>query len=434
MRVLYDISTLGLGQLYVQSRGGSHRADQHVVAGLAADQGCDLLVCANHSSVAYQGAAAYVAEHRELMDVPIVGPARSGTTAAMAAAIRAAHRLTRAIVGSHVMPRVVRRGGVLVDRRVHPPVTDASPPADVFHSPGLPLPTRHAPGRGPERFLTLYDLAYLRYPEIYGAAYQRAASAIMSSFDERDWLIVASGAMRDELCDRNIAPPDRIFIVPLAADAGIFHPVDDPDRLAAVRTRYGIPDGPYALSVNSPDPRKNVPRAIHAFGRLVEQERIADLTLVLAGNHGPGNEQIVRALARWPALRDRVVLAGFVADEDLAALYSGAMAFVYPSIYEGFGLPPVEAMQCGTPVVAANVSAIPEVVGDAGLLIDPADDEALAGALLRLYRDNRLRQSVARRGRVRASAFTWERTIRLTLSAYATALGAARGIPEPAGV
>jgi glycosyltransferase involved in cell wall biosynthesis len=133
---------------------------------------------------------------------------------------------------------------------------------------------------------------------------------------------------------------------------------------------------------------------------------------------------ILAALEAPGVPRDRIVLAGFVPDDELAALYSGATAFVYPSLYEGFGLPPLEAMTCGVPVIASNTSSLPEVVGEAGILLDPHDADGLSQAMLALYRDGRLRAELAARSLARAECFGWERFTRRTLDAYRAALAA----------
>jgi glycosyltransferase involved in cell wall biosynthesis len=125
-----------------------------------------------------------------------------------------------------------------------------------------------------------------------------------------------------------------------------------------------------------------------------------------------------------PALRGRIVRTGYVIDEDLASLYRGALAFVYPSLYEGFGLPPLEAMQCGTPVITSNTSALPEVVGDAGIMVDPRDRDALSASMLTLCRNGTLRESLQRKCLARASRFSWEHTVACTIAGYRAALNA----------
>jgi len=419
MRVLYDISTLGLAHLYRQSRGGSYRAELHVAEGLAASTGCDLLFCANHSTVAFHGCEAFLRDHPRLGQVPLVAAHSAPGVPLLRAAASRIHRSVRRIIGSNVLPAAVRGAAAIVDRRVHPPVSTV-PGADILHTPSTPLPPARR-GRTPRRFLTIYDLSYVRFPHIYGSPYERSTLAALRSVELDDRVITASTFVRDELCERGVTSRDRIHVVPLAAHSALFHECTT-DAVAPVRARYAIPDGPYVLSVNSPDPRKNIPLAIHAFARAAREDGPALGSLVLAGNAGPGLDRIRAAIAEHADLGRRVILTGYVRDEDLAPLYTGALFFVYPSRYEGFGLPPLEAMQCGTPVVTSNTSSLPEVVGDGGVMLPPDDVDALAGVMLDLARCAERRGGLRRRALARARMFSWDRSTAATLQAYASAL------------
>jgi glycosyltransferase involved in cell wall biosynthesis len=418
MRVVYDISMLGLGHLYSLSRGGVHRVDRHLAEGLMASGEVELLLCANHSSAAYHGCLEYLRTEPPLAAAELLGPGAGGASSAFRRGAAGAHRWARSVVGSNVLPALFRRGAQLVDRRIHPPVCDASPPADVFHSGCFPLPPRRR--RSQRRFITIHDLASHRFPEIYGPAYARSARAALESVRGGDCVLTSSESSRAELCEHGVAAPERVFVAPLGADPRTFHPCRDAERMQAVRGRYGIPEGPYLLSVNTPDVRKNVQHAVRAFARLVREEEVRDLTLVLVGHSGPGPQPHFADEA--DGLRGRVVRTGYVDDDELAPLYGGATAFVYPSLYEGFGLTPLEAMQCGTPVITSNTSSFPEVVGDAGILLDPADGDALCQAILDVHRDAPLRQRMRERSLARAARFSWERCTRATLDAYRAAL------------
>jgi glycosyltransferase involved in cell wall biosynthesis len=421
MRVLYDISTLGLAHLYRQSRGGSYRVDLHITEALAASGECELLFCANHSTVAYHGCLAFLAGHQPLRRVPMVAPRRRLAPPAVRAAATTVHRSVRHLCGSNVLPSAVRQCAAFLDKRLHPPVADAASAVDIFHSPSVPLPDR-AKGHSPQRFLTIYDLAYVRFPTMYGPAYQRCSIAALRSVCREDSIITSSTFVRDELCEQGVTSADRIHVVPLAADPALFYQCGDADAIATVRRRYGVPAGPYVLSVNSPDPRKNVPDAVHAFGRAAHEGRDVLTSLVLTGNPGPGSDGIQKTIAAYPALRNRIILTGYIPDEDLAPLYTGAQVFVYPSMYEGFGLPPLEAMQCGTPVITSNASSLPEVVGDGGVMVAPNDVDGLAGAMIDLARDAALRERVRQRALARARRFSWACSTTATLRAYRSAL------------
>jgi glycosyltransferase involved in cell wall biosynthesis len=201
----------------------------------------------------------------------------------------------------------------------------------------------------------------------------------------------------------------RTVVVPFAADRG-FHEPGTRDRLAAVARRHGVEPGRYVMATGTLEPRKNLPRLIRAHARLpAELRRVHPLLIV--GPHGWEEREILSAVASG----DHVRLAGYVPDEDLAALYAASAVFCYPSLYEGFGLPVLEAMAAGAAVVTSKVSSLPEVGGDAVLYVDPEDEAAIGAALERLLSSPDERRELAERGRRRAAEFSWERTTRALL-------------------
>ena len=199
-------------------------------------------------------------------------------------------------------------------------------------------------------------------------------------------------------------PAEKTAVLLSAADP-IFRPVDDPAVLRAMRRRRSL-DRPYVLSVGTVQPRKNLPRLIAAV-RLLRERTGEDIVLVHAGRRGWLYAEVEQAVQNH-ALADSFRLIEDADDSELRLLYAGAVALAYPSLYEGFGLPCVEAMACRCPVVAAAVSSVPEVVGDAGLLVEPTDVEALAEALSRCLGDSELRAMLIERGTAQAARFTWE--------------------------
>jgi len=422
MRVLLDISTLGLGTLHPHARGGGFRADEHLVRDLAASPECEFAVCANHSSVTSDAAAEYMRAHRELARVPFLTPSNERASLARRV-LKVGYRSARAIFPRGSLPNVVRSSGQLLDRAVHRPVVDMPGGADIFHSTHFPLPPRPR-GRSPQRFLTIYDARYRRFAELYDARSRAVFDAIVESVGPRDFVITCSHASRDELVALTHIEARQIFVVPLAAERELFYAVRDVDALRRVRARYGIGDAPYLLSVSSVDIRKNTHQAVRAFARFVRQHRDRELRYVIAGSPGSGSAEMEAALDEAADVRDRIVQTGFVADEDLAALYSGAIAFLYPSLYEGFGLPPLEAMQCGTPVIASNSSSLPEVVGDAGTMVNVMDVDALCSAMHDVVTNATLRASLSQKALERAAAFTWEKTSAAVLTAYRTSIEA----------
>jgi glycosyltransferase involved in cell wall biosynthesis len=237
----------------------------------------------------------------------------------------------------------------------------------------------------------------------------RAAAHIITSSDHSRRDLLATYALAAE----------RVSVVPLAA-APHFRPVTDEAEIRRVRARYGI-KGDYILAVGSIHPRKNLVRLINAYSALARARGRESLPqLVLAGKRAWLFAETLRA-ASDSGVADRIHITGYVPEPDLPALYTGALCFVYPSYFEGFGLPPLEAMQCGAPVIVGNRTSLPEVVGDAGLLVDPFDERAIAWGIARLIDDAQLRADLSARGRRRAAMFDWRRTAQLTLQAYARA-------------
>ncbi len=274
-------------------------------------------------------------------------------------------------------------------------------PPDLLFVPAHVLPLVH-PRRS---VVTIHDLGFLSHPEAHTRGQNlylrwstrhnaRAAAHILAD----------SEATRRDLVRHYRTPPEKITVVYPGRDESLA-PVTDPAALAAVRRRYGL-TGPYLLYVGTLHPRKNLLRLLRAFHRLRPAAR--NLQLVLAGKKGWLYDEIF-AQVRDLGLGDRVLFPGYVPAEDLPALLGGATAFVYPSLYEGFGFPVLEAMACGTPVVCSNVSSLPEVAGDAALLVDPLDVEALASALARVVDDEGLRRELRARGFEQVRRFSWRR-------------------------
>lgn len=231
-------------------------------------------------------------------------------------------------------------------------------------------------------------------------------------------VIAISESTKRDIVEYLDIPEERIAVTHLAAD-GAYKPIDDDRLLDEVRARYQL-DGDFLFYVGTVEPRKNLARLIKAYSRLEPSVR-DHYRLVIAGGSGWLNSDIY-ALVESLKLEGSVRFLGYVAAADLPVLYNLATAFAYPSLYEGFGLPPLEAMACGVPVVTSNVSSLPEVVGDAALTVDPTDVDMLSDALGSLLRDEALRASLRRKGLYRAAEFSWERAAKETLAVYRSVL------------
>jgi glycosyltransferase involved in cell wall biosynthesis len=227
-----------------------------------------------------------------------------------------------------------------------------------------------------------------------------------------DHVITCSEYTRADIIDTYKLAPEKVTAIHLAA-ASRFAPAAG-DDIARIRDRYGLPSE-FILAVGSIQPRKNLQRLIDAY-RLLNQ-RIKAPPLVLVGKKAWLYKDSIAAVER-SGCGEKIRLTGFVPDEDLPAIYSAATVFVYPSFFEGFGLPPLEAMQCGTPVITGNRTSLPEIVGSAGVLVDPYDSQALADAIERLLSDRELRTKLTQRGLERSKMFSWEQTARDTLKVF----------------
>ena len=255
----------------------------------------------------------------------------------------------------------------------------------------------------------IYDLIGIQHPEYFSEQSADEVRRIMDSLDEHTVVFAISEFTRKDLLSyRPDLSPSQVTVIPLAAGAA-FRPCDDVEQRRTVRATYGIPpEVPYVLSLATLEIRKNLDQIVHAFVLHLEQHPESDLHLVLSGMSGWKLERLQGALSAAGRWRHRIVLTGFVDDAHLSALYSDALCFVYLSRYEGFGLPPLEAMACGTPVICANNSSLPEVVGDAGLLLDADDVQGVAAALWDIAESPNLRKELSAAGLKRAKIFTWD--------------------------
>jgi glycosyltransferase involved in cell wall biosynthesis len=260
--------------------------------------------------------------------------------------------------------------------------------------------------------VTVHDLAFLHYPEqITAKRYQYLKRMIRYSVGRADVVLVPSEATKGDVVDAFRMDPDRVVVTPLGVDAR-FQPVSGP-AVSSVRKLYVL-QKPFILSVGTLEPRKNLPMLVRAFAALHEQ---FPHDLVLAGPEGWLMDEIERTIA-GSGIGDRVHRIGFIDDQALVALYSGADVVAIPSLYEGFGLPVLEAMASGAPVLTSNVSSLPEVAGDAAVLVDPANLDSVVDGLRQLLTSDELRARLRAAGPTQAAPFTWERTAALTRAAY----------------
>jgi glycosyltransferase involved in cell wall biosynthesis len=278
--------------------------------------------------------------------------------------------------------------------------------------------------------VTIHDCIHLLFPQyLPNRMAFRYARFVMGSAIRNSALVftVSEASRADILRFYPATDPQKVHVVPNAIDAELLED-PGPEERERVRERYQI-RGRFVLFAGNVKPHKNLERLIRAFARVRCQEGNEDLRLVLIGDD-VGRYASLRRTADEAGVRQDVRFFGFVPHQTLAALYRMATLFAFPSLYEGFGLPPLEAMACGTPVVTSRISSLPEVVGDGALLVDPYSEEEIAHAIARVLDDEDLRRRLVERGLERAASFSWERSVRQIHAGYLKALG--RPVPATA--
>lgn len=285
-------------------------------------------------------------------------------------------------------------------------------PVDVLHvqftaPPFCPCPV----------VVSIHDLSFEHLPQTFNRRSRtQLRLTVRHSARRATKILTLSEHTRGDVIETYGIDADKVTAIPLAAPAH-FAPVTDDKELQRVRHTYGI-DGDYVLSVGSIQPRKNLVRLIKAYAELrAAQSSNICPKIVIVGKRGWLYDDTFRALEDT-GVKDSVVLTGYVPESDLPALYSGALCFVYPSYFEGFGLPPLEAMKCGAPVIVGNTTSLPEVVGDAALQVDPFDISAIAAAMDQLIYNSELRKDLSVKGQARAKLFDWKHTAQRTLAVY----------------
>jgi glycosyltransferase involved in cell wall biosynthesis len=285
--------------------------------------------------------------------------------------------------------------------------------ADVFHSPDFIPPLR---ARGAS-VITIHDLAFLIYPHFLTKDSARYYGQIDRAVRRADRIIAVSESTKGDLIRMLGTPEDKIRVIYEAADP-LFQPEDRSSALEHVQALFDLP-GDFILFVSTIEPRKNVTGLLRAYKRLRDDYKLTPV-LVLVGARGWLCDEVDELVDKLE-LRPYCFFLGSVGSHDLSHLYNAARCLVHPAFYEGFGLPPLEAMACGTPVVVSNVSSLPEVVGDAALLVNPENDEEITVALWRLLTEPALWEELREKGLCRAAAFSWERAAQQTMAVYGEA-------------
>lgn len=424
MNILFDISMIGLGyQSGSAAQGGLYRVVDHLARGLARSKECHVFYSALARADLINPCFRYFEQFAETKHVPLVYFREINFLLCRTANILLKQLPPKACISSrngkrliHVIKTILQKSHHLEGRLTQKQLAQV----DIIHTPVFNFPEFVFRCKRIKKAFTIHDLTPIKFSQNWKN--ERVIIPILKTWSSENWAFCVSESTRNDFCEYLKINASRTFVTPPAADPETFHPCTDKTILNRIRKKYGIPEGDYVLCLNTFSPHKNIDHLIRCFTRLVRQEKLTDLHLVLAGARGWKEENFLSALADSNLENRQIHRIGFVKDEQLAALYSGALFFAFMSEYEGFGLPPLEAMQCGVPVITSNIASLPEVVGDAGIMLDPGDTDGLCGEMLKLYRDDTLRKTLSLRSLQRAKLFSWEKTVQKTIDGYRTIL------------
>jgi len=276
---------------------------------------------------------------------------------------------------------------------------------DLYHATDFVLPPLREQTRS---IVTVHDLSYVRVPDAASPRLKAYLDVVVPrSVDNADYITADSQATKDDLQEIYGVKPEKIEVLYSGVHQRYFQNNSTRVMSLTMRNLYNIPERPYIFTIGTVQPRKNYSRLIRAIKQLREQNY--DLGLVIAGGKGWLEDEMYKTITETQ-MEDYVHLIGFAADEHLPALYHHAECVAFPSLYEGFGFPVLEGMACGTPVITSNISSLPEVAGDAALLVDPLSVDEIAHAIQRILDDSQLRQKLIERGSIQAKKFTWTRS------------------------
>lgn len=284
--------------------------------------------------------------------------------------------------------------------------------SDIVQFWGYDIP----PGVRGKKVVMVHDMAYKSYPDTVDISVRRILERNMKDTCKRaDCIVTVSNFSKQEILNYMNVESNKIIVMPCGVDHSRYHIIEDVEKIEKIKKRYCI-SGQYYIYVGTLEPRKNIRVLIQAYTKLKEKKNEIP-KLVLVGKKGWMYEEIFQEIRRYKLEKD-IIFTGYAAEEEIPLLLNGAIAFIFPSLYEGFGIPPLEAMACGTPVIVSNRASLPEVVGNAGILVDPTDVVGIAQNMWELYNNNELRDRYREKGLVQAKKFTWESSARILKNAY----------------
>ncbi|MBO0952405.1 glycosyltransferase family 4 protein [Fibrella forsythiae] len=413
MDIVFDASLLGIGHFHPQARTGVNRVAEHLVRGLADSPDVALSLAApTHLSETLRWVEDVMPEYH----LPFAN--RGGELQLAEWEKNLLRGMNTRSLLSKSLRHVFYKGRRAIGLDSSRIMLDRYPTKTIYHSPFFAIPNYVGSDRRIQKLLTVNDLIPIHHPEWFISGEQAVQQAIRTLSSDAH-VITVSEATKDDFCQYTGFDPGRVTPIYLAASRRLFYPVTDSDRLQLTQQRYGLKDEPYLLSIATLEPRKNIRHLVQCFAMLVAENAIpAEFKLVLVGTKGWKMDEWLKEIRASEQLLSRIIFTGYVPDEDLAALYSGATAFLFPSLYEGFGLPPLEAMQCGLPVITSNVSSLPEVVGDAAIMVSPTDADALCQAMIDVVSSDDLQHQLRVKALQRSKLFSWEKFTRQHIDVY----------------
>ena len=404
MNIILDASVLGIGFYHRQAQTGVSRVAERLILGLWHTDGVSLALAAS----------------THLPETMRYAQTLLGDTG-LAFVNRPAERRLAAVENAVLSPfstaglpsKVIREGFYRTRKALRAEAsrfdTRQWPAGSIYHSPFYPIPETVGRDRALHTVQTIHDLIPVFRPDWFPVG-DATVRRVLERVTPDTHIVTVSEATKQDFCAYTHIDPSRVTPIHLAASTTLFYPVSDQSAIQAARQHYKLGDAPYLLSLATFEPRKNLDHLIRCFAEVVRAGNIpADVKLVLVGTKGWKFDQIMRELAQDDALRSRFVVTGFVPDGQLASLYSGALGFVYPSLYEGFGLPPLEAMQCGLPVITSGIPSLNEVVGDAAIKVPPTDADALSQAIITMIQSASVRADLSAKSLQRANLFSWDK-------------------------
>jgi glycosyltransferase involved in cell wall biosynthesis len=285
---------------------------------------------------------------------------------------------------------------------------------DLYYSTYFPIPVPIRLNTKIKKIYTIHDIIPVIHPEHFSSPFNEClVKEVVDNISVDDYVICVSESTKKDLLNyRPELNHDQVVVALLAASEN-FHKILDEEKINRIKEKYNIPiNKDYLLSVCTLEPRKNLDTVLKSLRKLLMKGMLGDLVLVLTGSPGWKSDELIADIDELnEKYNNSIILTGYVTDDELTILYSGAYAFIYLSLYEGFGLPPLEAMKCGVPVIASYGSSLPEVIGDCGILINPTDISELTNAIIRLHGDRNLRNDLGNKSFLRASEFDFCKTV-----------------------